>query len=346
MHLNSPPNSRVTVATDRRPGAGVGAGRDDGCEDGTRSDGGSVVESRPRFAVPRALWRMLRPDQAGLILFLYGVGLAAAAATTGVSPAARLPRVVGGLVALAVTTATVHYANEYADYETDALSTGSEFSGGSGALHEYDLPRSLARRATLVTGAATLPAGVLAYALGVPFRALAVLAVILLVGWEYSLPPLALAWRGFGALTNAALGALLLPVYAVAVLTPPTLGHAAVFVPFTLMTGLSLLTTQWPDRDGDAAVGKRTLATRLSPARLRVVFLAVAAAYPTSVAAVALTVGLPTPVLVAHLLPLPAVAWATRTFTRRESPLPGVTAMVSLAVAVGVAWGLELLAHT
>ena len=66
----------------------------------------------------------------------------------------------------------------------------------------------------------------------------------------------------------------------------------------------------------------------------------------TSVAAVAVTVGLPTPVLAAHLLPLPAVVWATRTFTRRESPLPGVTAMVSLAVAVGVAWGLELLAHT
>ncbi|MEZ3143139.1 prenyltransferase [Halobaculum sp. MBLA0143] len=338
------------MATDRRPGVEAGAGRDDECGDSesdgdARPDGGSVVQSRSRLVVPRALWQMLRPDQAALILFLYGVGLAAAAVTAGEPLAAHLSRAVGGLVALAATTATVHYANEYADYETDALSTGSEFSGGSGALHEYDLPRSVARWATTTTAAATLPAGLLAYSLGVPLRALAVLGVVLVGGWEYSLPPLELAWRGLGALTNALLGALLLPVYAVAVVTTPTLDHVALFVPFTVVTTLSLLTTQWPDRDGDAAVGKRTLATRLSPARLRRLFFAVAAAYPVSVATVHLTVGLPTPVLVAHLLPLPAIAWGTRTFTRQESPLPGVTAMVSTAVAVGAAWGLELLAH-
>jgi len=308
-------------------------------DDDRRADGGTAV-GRPALAVPRALWRMLRPDQAALIGSLYAVGCVVALATTPAT-ASVWPRVAGGAVALAATTATVHYANEYADYETDAIATGSEFSGGSGALHEYGLPRSLARRATLSTGVATVPAGVVAWLAGVPPRALAVLGVVLLLGWQYSLPPLTLAWRGFGAATNALVGALLLPVYAVSVVTPPTVAHVAAFVPFTVVTVLSLLTTQWPDRDGDAAVGKRTLATRLTPRQLRWVFLAVAVCYVASVAAVTVTVAPPTTVVVAHLVPLPAIAWATRTFTRRESPLPGVTAMVSLAAALAVAWTLE-----
>lgn len=305
------------------------------------ADGGTTV-SRPALAVPRALWRMLRPDQAALIGSLYAVGCVVAAATTPAALAETWQQIAAGAVVLAATTATVHYANEYADYETDAIATGSEFSGGSGALHDYDLPRSLARRATLLTGVATVPTAVAAWLVGVPLRALAVLGVILLLGWEYSLPPLSLAWRGFGAATNALVGALLLPVYAVSVVTPPTVAHVAAFVPFTIVTALSLLTTQWPDRDGDAAVGKQTLATRLAPRRLRQVFIAVAAGYVGSVAAVAVTVSPPSTVVAAHLVPLPAIAWAIRTFTRRESPLPGVSAMVSLAAALAVAWTLEL----
>jgi 1,4-dihydroxy-2-naphthoate octaprenyltransferase len=285
---------------------------------------------------------MLRPDQAGLIFALYAVGCVVAAATTRATLSGSWPQVTGGALALAATTATVHYANEYADYETDAIATGSEFSGGSGALHEYGLPRSLARRATLLTGVATVPAGAAAWLAGVPPRALAVLGAILLLGWQYSLGPLALAWRGFGAATNALLGALLLPLYAISVITPPTAAHVAAFVPFTIVTGLSLLTTQWPDRDGDATVGKRTLATRLPARRLRVVFFAVAGGYVASVAAVAVTVSPPPAVVVAHLVPLPTIAWATRTFTRRESPLPGVVSMVSLAGALAVAWTVEL----
>lgn len=316
-------------------------GDEPGGDDGRRTDGGVAVQ-RPKRAVPRALWRMLRPDQAGLIFALYAVGCVVAAATTRATLSGSWPQVVGGALALAATTATVHYANEYADYETDAIATGSGFSGGSGALHEYGLPRSLAQRATVLSGVATVPAGAVAWLAGVPPRALAVLGIILLLGWQYSLQPLALAWRGFGAATNALVGALLLPVYAVSVVTPPTVAHVAAFVPFTIVTGLSLLTTQWPDRNGDAAVGKRTLATRLTPRRLRWVFLAVAAAYVASVVAVAVTVSPPTPVVVAHLVPLPAIAWATRTFTRQESPLPGVVSMVSLAGSLAVAWTLVL----
>ncbi|ERH11870.1 MAG: 1,4-dihydroxy-2-naphthoate octaprenyltransferase [halophilic archaeon J07HB67] len=303
-------------------------------------DGGVAVR-RPNLAVPRALWRMVRPDQVGLILLLYGVGCVAGLATTRATAAGTRPQIAGGALALAVTTATVHYANEYADYETDAIAAGSEFSGGSGALHDYGLPRSVARQATVSTAVATVPAGVLAWLSGVPPRALAVLGVVLLLGWQYSLPPLALAWRGLEVPTNALVGALLLPVYAVSVVTPPTAGHVAVFLPFTLVTGLSLLTTHWPDREADAAVGKRTLPTRLAPRRLRRVFLVVAAGYVACVAVVVATVAPPTPVSVAYLVPLPAIAWGARTFTRRESPVPGVTAMVSLAVALGVAWALE-----
>lgn len=304
---------------------------------------GSLREASP-FVVAVACWRMVRPDQVALICLLYVTGAVVGAVGADVAPASVLggssgavARAVGGGVVLLAVTATVHYANEYADYETDALSRGSTFSGGSGALHAAGLPRGVARGATLAAGVAVVPAGLVAVALGTPPRALALLGILLVGGVQYSLPPAELAWRGLAVPTNALLGAWLLPVTGAATVTTPGSLSLVAFVPFTLVTCLSLLATTWPDRDGDAAVGKRTLATRLAPATLRRLAVVVVAAYLGSVVGVAV-VGVPTPVLLAHLLPVGPAAVAVRTYTRRESPVPAVVAMVSLAVGLAVAW--------
>ncbi|MFB6178080.1 MAG: prenyltransferase [Halobaculum sp.] len=307
----------------------------------------AVGESRVRRQVllVRALWRMVRPDQLGLILLVYCVGAAAALSLgSGTSVATDSDTILGGLIALVPTTASVHYANEYADYETDALSEGTQFSGGSGALQEYGLPRSLARTATVVSGVAVLPAAWVAVESGVRPGALAILGVILVVGWEYSLPPLALAWRGLGVATNAFVGAFLLPVYGYAVLAEPTTEILLLVTPFTLLTASSLLTTQWPDRHADAQAGKRTLSTRVDPAVLRRLFTSNALSYPILVGAIHLTVGFPTPVLLAHVAVLPLVAWSMRTCTRQRSPFPAVAAMVTLAVGSLIAWSWTLFA--
>lgn len=306
---------------------------------------GTVRERSPLVLVV-ACWRMVRPDQVALICLLYVTGAVVGAVEAGLSPASVLgtpsgtvvQSVGGGGVALLAVTATVHYANEYADYETDALSRGSTFSGGSGALHAAGLPRAVAGAATLVAGVAVVSAGLVAVALGTPPRALALLGVLLVGGVQYSLPPAALAWRGLAIPTNALLGAWLLPVTGAATVTTPGRLALVAFLPFTLVTCLSLLATTWPDRDGDAAVGKRTLATRLAPVTLRRLAVVVVVAYLGSVVVVHRLVGIPTPVLVAHLLAVAPAAVAVRTYTRRESPVPAVAAMVSLAVGLAVAW--------
>jgi 1,4-dihydroxy-2-naphthoate octaprenyltransferase len=309
-------------------------------------DATAAAELSRRSHVVCALWQMLRPEQVVLILFLYVVG-AVIGVSTGSGGAATLRRdanaLIGGGVALLAVAATVHYANEYADYETDARSPAGQFSGGSGGLHEYDLPRSLARVATVATAVAVGPAAVAAWTVGVPPRALALLAVILVGGWQYSLPPLALAWRGAGVPANALLGALLLPVYGAAVVTTPSVVDALFVAPFTVVTGLSLLTTEWPDRAADAAVGKHTLAARLDTATLGRLFRVLAASYVAVVAGVHLLVGFPPLVLAAHVAVLPLLVWAERTYTRRELTPAGVASMVTLAVASGLAWTWTLL---
>jgi 1,4-dihydroxy-2-naphthoate octaprenyltransferase len=50
-----------------------------------------------------------------------------------------------------VVSISVHYANEYADHKTDALTERTKFSGGSGILPRGLVPRDLAFRAAWVT---------------------------------------------------------------------------------------------------------------------------------------------------------------------------------------------------
>jgi 1,4-dihydroxy-2-naphthoate octaprenyltransferase len=82
-----------------------------------------------------------------------------------------------------------------------------------------------------------------------------------LLGWGCSLLPFAQAWRGWGELINAFLGALLLNVFGYVILSARV--DSVVFtavVPFTLLAFINLLGTHWPDRKADVIVGKNTLA--------------------------------------------------------------------------------------
>jgi len=284
---------------------------------------------------------MARPAQLALIALVYALGVAMASAS---GAASDWESVTFGLVALLPIAASVHYANEYADVETDALTDRTPFSGGSGALVDTGLSPQIAVGAAVVSGAV----GLLLTAVGtapISSRPLAtvpavLLVLVLVVGWQYSIGPFRLAWNGFGEVTNAALGGLILPLYGFAVVSAEvTVGAALATVPFALVVFVNLLETTWPDRRADAAVGKRTLATRWSPARLRIAYgLASAAAV---VATVALTGRvLPTVVTVATLLPMVGLLFGLFRFTRREEPLPAVVTMVVLAFTTTVGWAL------
>jgi len=288
-----------------------------------------------------ALWRMSRPAQLALIALVYALGVAMA---LGRGATAEAGAVALGLAALLPVAASVHYANEYADVETDALADRTPFSGGSGALVESGLPRSLALRAAVASGAAGVALLVVA-ASPVGGRALsataaAVLVGVLLVGWQYSVGPLRLAWNGLGEVTNAALGGTALPLYGFSVVTGRlTVAAALATVPFALAVFVNLLETQWPDRRADAAVGKRTLATRWSERRLRLAYVLGSLAAVGTGTALAGRV-LPPPVAAATLLPMAGFLPGAYRFTRREEPLPAVATMVAVAVGSTIGWGL------
>jgi len=313
-----------------------------------------TVHSRVAKRTPRlwALWAASRPSQLALILLLYALGVgisttgspvvADGEAVTGVGDLLEwsfLEPVIIGAGALVPVTVAVHYANEYADVETDALTDRTPFSGGSGALVETGLPRSFLGTALVVACVVSIGVLVLIAVTDVlSTAAVGLLAAMFLVGIAYSLQPVALVRRGIGEVANMCLGGLVLPVYGVAVVATPTGAAMLAVVPFTLLVGCNLLAVHWPDRNADAAVGKRTLAVRWSPAQLRLAYLSLI------VAATFATVGLwnigilPMPVALAHLAPVPFLIWGWTTLTRQESPLPAVAAMVVLAVVSTPAW--------
>lgn len=284
------------------------------------------------------LFAMARPLQLLAVTAVYLIG-----AAIGIELGENLSwtAMVWGYVAIILTSASIHYANEYADFETDALTTRTPFSGGSGALPRTGLPRHWAMigaAMTLILGIGIAVFGVLADQLNI--AAVGVLMLGAFFGWMYSLPPLALAWRGWGELDNALLGGVVLPLYGYVVLA----GHINLMVigmclPFGALVFINLLATTWPDRLADAHVGKYTLATRWPLPRLRRLYSS------GVIGATALMLGnmafndLPLPVGAGALVVLPMAVWGYTVYTRQESPFPSVAAMVLLMNVYLLGWG-------
>lgn len=282
-----------------------------------------------------------------MLIYVLGVGMATTGASmtstnsgaVEVTSRAFRESVLVGVIALLPVAVAIHYANEYADYETDALTDPTPFSGGSGALVRTGLPRSFVKWSTVATTAlASVVVTAVALTGGLPLDALAILSAIFVFGLAYSLPPVAFVRRGVGEGVNATLGGLLLPLYGVAVVDSPSPTAALAVVPFTLVVVCNLFATHWPDREADAAVGKRTLAVRWSPRHLRRAYAVVAVAAGVGTVILWLTHVLPDVVVLAHLAPLPFLVWGGVVLTRQRSPFPAVLAMVVLALAATIGW--------
>ncbi len=284
------------------------------------------------------LWAMSRPLQIVAVVLVYGLGALVARALSGSQPGTDTLLI--GLLALVPTAASIHYANEYADFETDALTDPTPFSGGSGAI-----PAGLVSRgAALGSAWVTLCAGLGIAGVGLAGSWLSPEAVGLLVigvffGWMYSLPPLKLAWRGWGELDNALLGGMALPLYGYAAASGEVdILAVLAFAPFTMLVFLNLLATTWPDRRADAQVGKRTLATRFPADWLRWLYGA-GAVLALSLLGKAVVFGaIPASVAWVSLGVVPLVVWGAWRYTRTEFPAAGVVAMVALLLAQMAGW--------
>jgi 1,4-dihydroxy-2-naphthoate octaprenyltransferase len=288
-----------------------------------------------RYAM--ALAGMARLDQLALVCVVYAMGVLVGLDGTAPTGSTPLENVLPGLAALLAVALPVHYANEYADYATDALTERTEFSGGSGALYATGLDRAFAGRA-LIAATVLASLALLAAALaGVPATALALLVVVLAAGVAYSLGP-RLAWRGLGELTNALLGGLALPLYGVAVTgSTVTVVDVSTFLPFTAVVFANLLATQWPDRRADAVVGKRTLAVSQDARTLRALYVTAATLGAGGLLALATADIVPFALVVLATPAVVLLVVGASRYGRVESPAVTVYAMVALAFAYVIA---------
>lgn len=281
-----------------------------------------------------ALLAMARPSQIVLIGTVYAAGVLLAAWRGGVVASGD---VVLGLVLLLPAAVAVHWANEAADVTTDALTTRTRFSGGSGASARSPVaPTTLLRWALSLAAIVAAVAALLVIAGWFPLQGGILLAIGVAGGLAYSVPPVALMRRGAGEPTNAILGGLLLPLFGVAVAR----GHiealdVLAFLPFTFITMCSVLATAWPDRVADGLTGKRTLQVRLEPANLRIIYAAFVIAWVAAISVVAASGAAPFPWATVALLPLAWLGWTW--YTRRISAWPSVTVMVGHVVVMMVA---------
>ena len=244
-----------------------------------------------------------------------------------------------GLAAMLLTVASIHYVNEYADFETDELTVRTPYSGGSGAIKSGLVNRKTALTAGSIT--LVLGLGLGAYSLlngNTASSAIVILVLGAFGGWMYSLRPLKLAWRGLGEIDNALLGGILLPIYGYSTAAGAVKTWVIVAsIPFTLLVFANLLAVTWPDRKADRAAGKFTLATMWTPSRLKILFGAVnAAAYVILLSLNNVVV--PTTVMYAGLLALPFTIHGSMYYTRNLIASSTVWAMMVMVIFQDLAW--------
>jgi 1,4-dihydroxy-2-naphthoate octaprenyltransferase len=243
-----------------------------------------------------------------------------------------------GLLITEITNLVAHYADEYADVDTDSLTRRTVFSGGSGVLPAGLLTPAWAIGAALTF--AILCASLTAWAVrsgSLPTHVGWIVGIGLVGGWFYSMPPLSLERRGMGEVDNALLGGIFMPLMGFTVQTgQPDWQACLALLPFFFIVMAGLLGAHWPDRAADAAVGRRSLTYRLGDRAPLAHKLFIALAYGLTL----LLAGrvLPGPVVTAIFLTLPASLWAALAYGRQESPVPSSLAMAIFIAAGTAGW--------
>ena len=281
-----------------------------------------VAGARPR-TLPAALAPVL-------------VGTGAAAALHGFR---LLPALLALLVALALQVA-VNYANDYSDGRrgTDADRVGPMRLVGSGAAPA----RQVLLAAALAFGVAAV-AGLALAALS-SWWLIAVGAVCIVAAWTYTGGPLPYGYRALGEVFVFVFFGLVAVVGTTYAQTRSVEGLAvAASVPIGLLIVAILVVNNLRDIEGDAAVGKRTLAVLLGDRSTRF-FFATLLVVPFVVIA---AIGVTRPWALLGLLAAPLAVPPLRTVLRggRGPALIGAlqgTGLLTLATGVLFAAGLAL----
>lgn len=281
------------------------------------------------------MFRLARPVilQGGVLA--YGLGVAMGYAQQG---SVDWKSAVIGLAITESANLVAHYADEYADVDTDSLTRRTHFSGGSGVLPSRTIPAVWALYAAWLLTITTI--GLTAWSIlsGVLSWHIAwIVGLGLFGGWFYSMPPIAFERRGLGEIDNAMLGAFLMPLMGFTAQTgAPTLTAFVNLLPIFSVVMVGLIGVHWADRLADAAVGKRSLVVIVGE-RIRYVHHACAVlAYVLALVLAQFT--MPSQVSIAILATLPVGIWAVATFGKDSSPTPSVFAMMGTLAAASIGW--------
>jgi len=169
-----------------------------------------------------------------------------------------------GYAALAAAHLSTNYSNDYFDADADRFVETTAISGGSGVLRAHPSLKPAALAAAVVLMAVSVLIGyafVVIYDYPTVFLAFGIAGNLL--GWFYTAPPLRLAYRNLGEVTNMITFGLLMPGagYFVAAGTLD-LSFFAFALPLFLYGLVFIVSVEIPDMEGDIAGGKRTLVVR------------------------------------------------------------------------------------
>ncbi len=206
------------------------------------------------------VWASVRPRSLSVAAVASVVGTAALAPARSVQP---IVAVVCLLLAVLLQAAT----NVLNDAE-DALTGADDYAGAGASLamrNSWINPGQARLIAAALFGVAALLG--IAIALATHRPALLLLGLLaLLIGWAYTAPPFRLAYHPLGEAASGlpmGLGIVWGSAAAQTASVPYSVWWAA--APLALLTAGILHANNARDRSHDAAVGKRTMATRISP---------------------------------------------------------------------------------
>lgn len=245
----------------------------------------------------------------GFLLYALGAAIAALASPAGVIDG-RLYLL--GQAAVTSFQLMTHYANDYFDLEADRANlTPTRWSGGSRVLVSGGVPPGAALAAALVLLALGLVVTGVLGASGVGPLVVPALVVTAALAWAYSAPPLRLHSSGLGELNVALVVTGLVPFVGFHLQAPDLRGLPVLLLaclPLMLLQVAMLLAIEFPDAEGDRAVGKRTLLVRLGGERTARLYLGILAAIYLTLPLLVLA-GLPGRVALAAGLLAPVGLW-------------------------------------
>lgn len=243
-----------------------------------------------------------------------------------------------GMAIVLAATVMGHYLDEYADQDTDSLTKRTLISGGSGVLPSGAIDPMWALVMSVALGGIALALSVMGYLRGLLNSSyLLMLGVAMVLGYSYSMPPLRLARRGWGEVTNAFLGTLMffsgyLPQVGII-----SASAALRSLPVFLAILVNLIGIHWADREADERVGKKTLIVLLKSKTVALFSVLLVGMYASILIFAYLY---STAMLVAYVITVPVALWALWAFRRDGGPYPGSLLMVSILLANIVGWSV------